>query len=268
MNAHVWREDTQSARARLHGGPLVPHKSRIRNHLLGGKDNYDADRHFVDGLLAHFPGARSQAEALDTFQHQSLSELACNGIDQFLEIGTGYPRWGRDLHDMLSNRRAEVRVVYVADETIVHTLRLAMISDLTPHVGCVLSDPTEPATLIAEVQRAAVLDWDRPVAVTMVDVLEYLPEPGHAATLISQVMGALAPGSCLIAAHAGYDEYRRQLAEFIESHYQACMPYRLHTCDQFHELLGNLADPLLLTFPDDHADSNADYRAFGGIART
>ena len=69
-----------------------PHSARIWNYLLGGKDNFEADRGAAEAVLAQMPEIRTFAVAGRDFLKRAIGFLAGEaGIRQFLDIGTGLP---------------------------------------------------------------------------------------------------------------------------------------------------------------------------------
>jgi hypothetical protein len=76
--------------------PNVPHASRVYDYLLGGTDNFEADRHAAHEMSAGLPGgidsSRANARTNRIFLGQAVRWLAGEqGIRQFLDIGPGVP---------------------------------------------------------------------------------------------------------------------------------------------------------------------------------
>jgi len=64
----------------------------VWNYLLGGKDNFAADREVGDMILQMFPGIAHIARLQRRFLGRAVRYLADEaGIRQFLDIGTGLP---------------------------------------------------------------------------------------------------------------------------------------------------------------------------------
>jgi len=69
-----------------------PHSARVWNFLLGGKDNYAADRQAGEMILKMFPDIALLARLQRHFLVRAVSRLAREaGIRQFLDSGTGLP---------------------------------------------------------------------------------------------------------------------------------------------------------------------------------
>jgi hypothetical protein len=99
-------------------GPLpfdtsVAHQARIYDYLLGGKDNYTADRAAAEELMEIWPEMIFTARANRAFLGRAARFLAGEaGVRQFLDIGTGIPTAG-NTHQVAQAIAPETRVVYV-----------------------------------------------------------------------------------------------------------------------------------------------------------
>src|SRR4051794_38531919 len=79
-----------AARPDLH--PERPHPARVYDYLLGGKDNFAADRAAGDRGLQANPSSRIPPRENRAFLRRVVRYLAAEaGIRQFLDIGTGIP---------------------------------------------------------------------------------------------------------------------------------------------------------------------------------
>jgi hypothetical protein len=90
----------------------TPHPARMYDALLGGKDNYAADRQAVRQLLEAAPEARDSARANRAFLQRAVRFLADEaGVRQFIDIGTGIPAAG-NVHEVAMG----ARVAYVDND--------------------------------------------------------------------------------------------------------------------------------------------------------
>src|SRR6201998_3860867 len=98
-------------------GPLpfdtsVAHQARGYDYLLGGKDNYAADRAATDAWVEIDPDIVFTVRANRAFLGRVIRYLAAEaGIRQFLDIGTGIPTAG-NTHQVAQAVAPESRVVY------------------------------------------------------------------------------------------------------------------------------------------------------------
>jgi hypothetical protein len=85
------------------------HPARVWNYLLGGKDNFAADREMCDVLLQICPGIIQIAREQRRFLVRSVRYLAGEaGIRQFLDIGVGLPV-GTSTHQVAQQMAPESR---------------------------------------------------------------------------------------------------------------------------------------------------------------
>jgi hypothetical protein len=71
--------------------PSVPSIARIYDYVLGGKDNFPADRAQADKALAYNPLIPVMARENRQFLSRAVGWVARQGIDQFIDIGCGLP---------------------------------------------------------------------------------------------------------------------------------------------------------------------------------
>ena len=96
--------------------PEVPSPARIYDYLLGGKDNYPADREAAQELLAVVPDLRTFARENRAFLGRVVRYLAAEaGIRQFIDIGTGLPSRG-NVHEIAQAVAPGAHVVCVDND--------------------------------------------------------------------------------------------------------------------------------------------------------
>jgi hypothetical protein len=88
--------------------------SRNYDYLLGGKDNFKADREVGDGLIAAIPSAPAQARENRAFLGRAVRHLAAQAGRQagrqFLDVGTGIPAVG-NTHEVAEAAAPDSRIV-------------------------------------------------------------------------------------------------------------------------------------------------------------
>jgi trans-aconitate methyltransferase len=176
----------------------VPHPARIYDHLLGGKDNFPADREAADEITRHWPSLPLSMRANRDFLARLAHYLAADqGIRQFLDIGTGLPT-SPNLHEVAQGVAPEARIVYVDNDPIVLVHARALLTSTregkTTYIDADLQDPD---TILASTRLGETLDFDRPIALTLIAVMHYIEDEQEAAGIINRLMRPLAPGSVL-----------------------------------------------------------------------
>ncbi|WP_194893235.1 SAM-dependent methyltransferase [Catenulispora pinisilvae] len=176
--------------------------ARIYDYLLGGKDNFEVDREAAEVALDLMPELRAMARVNRAFLGRAVRHLAEAGITQFLDIGSGIPGPG-NTGEVARRVHPEARVVYVDYDPIVCAHSRALLVGADPDRTAILqADVREPKTILDSGAVHAVLDFDQPIAVLMVAVLDFVSDVEDAHGIAIQFLDALAPGSGLALSHA------------------------------------------------------------------
>ena len=190
-------------------GPLpfdtsVAHQARIYDYTLGGKDNYAADRAAAEAGLAVWPDMAWASRANRAFLGRAVRYLAAEaGIRQFLDIGTGIPTAG-NTHEVAQAAAPESRVVYVDYDPIVLVHARALLTSDGPGATAFIdADLRDPGKILAG--AAELLDFSQPVAVTLIAILNALPDSDDPHGVVASLMDAVPPGSYLALTHLGLD---------------------------------------------------------------
>jgi hypothetical protein len=107
-----WYRPAYGAEAREHrAGTLdtgVANVARVYDCLLGGKDNFAADRAAAEAVLREVPHAGVACQQNRGFLGRMVQALASAGIRQFLDIGSGLPA-ASNVHE-IAQRTTRTRV--------------------------------------------------------------------------------------------------------------------------------------------------------------
>jgi hypothetical protein len=193
----------------------VANQARIYDYLLGGKDNYAADRAAVDAVLKVAPEMGFAARANRAFLGRVVRYLAAEaGIRQFLDIGTGIPTAG-NLHQVAQAVAPESRVVYVDyDPVVLAHARALLTSHEAGATEYLDADLRDTGKILGGAAR--LLDLTKPVAVTLLMILHVIPDSDDPYALVAKVMDALPPGSYLAVSHLGSDLLDREAKQGFE----------------------------------------------------
>jgi len=75
--------------------PDIPTPARIYDYLLGGKDNYPADRAVAEAMIVQLPNVRQAVQLNRAFLRRVVRYLTGEaGIRQIIDIGAGLPTAG------------------------------------------------------------------------------------------------------------------------------------------------------------------------------
>jgi hypothetical protein len=193
----------------------VPHNARVYDYLLGGKDNYAADREAGERMLAAYPDVVHTVRANRAFLARAVRFLAADrGIRQFLDIGTGIPATN-NTHQVAQRFAPDSRIVYVDNDPIVLTHAQALLAS-SPEGKCAYidADLRDPEKILAAARET--LDFTKPVAVMLIAILQWIDDSDDPAGIAGRLMAGCVPGSFLTISHpasdlaAGLDAATRQ----------------------------------------------------------
>jgi hypothetical protein len=173
-----------------------PLSARVWNYLLGGKDNYSADREAGDVILRMFPDIARIARVQRHFLARAVRFLADEaGIRQFLDIGTGLPTVN-NTHNVAQRVAPECRIVYVDNDPLVLAHARALLIS-TPEGACdyIDADVRNPDEILEDAART--LDFTQPVALTMLGILGQIPDSDDPPSIVNRLLGSLPSGSYL-----------------------------------------------------------------------
>ncbi|MEU4201415.1 SAM-dependent methyltransferase [Streptomyces sp. NPDC045470] len=196
-----------------HGEPVVDlqldraHSARIYDYFLGGRTNFLADRTAAASVLSVFPSAAVAARINREFMHRTTRALARAGLRQFLDIGTGIPT-SPNLHEIAQGVAPDARVVYTDNDPIVLAHAAALLRS-TPQgrTAYLQADVTDPAGIVTAPQVRQTLDLGRPVALSLIALMHFVPDDGQdrAHRVVEHLKAALPSGSTLAMTHATAD---------------------------------------------------------------
>ncbi len=178
----------------------IAHSARVWNYWLGGKDHYPVDATVGDQVTFLYPSIRDVARADRRFLGRAVGYLAgAAGLRQFLDIGTGLPT-ADNTHEVAQRVAPASRVVYADNDPVVLAHARALLTSTpegaTAYVDADIRDPEKLLEAAAET-----LDPDRPVAVMMLGILNFVADTAEARSIVRTLLGALPPGSHLALTH-------------------------------------------------------------------
>jgi hypothetical protein len=176
----------------------VPHAARIYDYLLGGKDNFQADRDAAAELTRRLPSIATSMRANRNFMARVVHDLAAErGIRQFLDIGTGLPT-SPNLHEVVQAVAPESRVVYVDNDPIVLVHARALLTSTSEGRTAYLdADLRNVESILGARELTDTLDLSQPVGVSLIAVLQFITDEQEARGIIEQLMRPLPAGSTL-----------------------------------------------------------------------
>ncbi|WP_435831522.1 SAM-dependent methyltransferase [Micromonospora arborensis] len=182
------------------------------DYLLGGVQNFEADREAARQLLQAFPDAADTARSNRLFLSRAVRTLAEDGICQFLDLGSGIPTQG-NVHEIAQAIDPAIRVLYV-DIDPVAVVASNQILMGNPACRAIEADFTHPHLILDALTAgdlSNVIDLDRPTALLYCSVLQLVSDD-LIDSVVAPIRDRLVPGSALVISHPGtavtdgYDE--------------------------------------------------------------
>jgi hypothetical protein len=183
----------------------TPNVARIYDYLLGGKDNFAADREAAGQLIDAIPDAARIARDNRSFLGRVVRYLAIEGgVRQFLDLGGGLPTQA-NVHELAQGVAPDARVVYVDNDPMVVSHGQALLAG-GDQVGMAFGDLREPASIVRHPEVLRLLDLTRPVALLCTSTLHFVPDEAEPHRIIAAYRDAVASGSYLAISHGTLEE--------------------------------------------------------------
>ena len=133
------------------------------------------------------------------------------GIDQFLDLGSGIPTVG-NVHEIAQRANPSACVVYVDNEPIAVTHSRTILQD-NPKATVIQADIRQPEVILGHPETQRLLDFNKPTAVLLLSVLLFVTDDEEAFRVVRSVGNALVPGSYIAISHPTDDETPPEQAE-------------------------------------------------------
>ena len=242
-----------------------PHASRVYDYLLGGKNNFSADREVGDRIIASLPevqiGVQAQRAVLGRVVRYLVGEA---GVRQLLDVGSGLPT-SDNVHEIAQRTGPATRVVYVDNDPVVLAHARAILSDAASTFA-ERGDLREPASIMSSPAIRGHLDWDQPVGLLLCGIVHYLLDEENPARLVAELVDALPSGSYVFIHHL-LDTGDPAAAALQEQMLKGLGRVRFRTLPEVRALFGDLrlVEPGLVTVPEWRPDPGTPIRADYGV---
>lgn len=245
-----------------------PSVARVYDYYLGGSHNFAADRAFAEQILKVMPAVAPLTRSNRAFLRRAVSMLVAEGVEQFIDLGSGIPTVG-NVHELVPGGK----VVYVDHDPVAVAHSRAILADV-PGTAVVAADLRAPADVLATPQVQGLLDFSKPIAFVLAAVLHFVPDEERPADIVSGYAAAGVPGSYVVLSHAGLDRPLTPAEDAAwEIYRKSPTPLILRSRDEVAKLLGDLTvvEPgVVATYewrPDPGDDESApDGNAIGSAA--
>ena len=195
--------------------PEEPNVARMYDYMLGGKDNFPADREAVERTFEALGEDVVRGTVLQNrlFLERAVRYLARDlGIRQFLDIGAGLPTMD-SVHDVARAggegwAAPDSRVVYVDNDPVVMSHARNMLHGVDG-ATVVSHDLRDPGGITGDSRVRSILRFDEPIAVLLVAILHFVSDADDPDGIVAALMAAMPSGSCVVISHFSADHYAR-----------------------------------------------------------
>jgi hypothetical protein len=176
----------------------VASSARVYDFLLGGKDNFEADRKLAAQLTDLMPELpimfRAQRDLLARIVRSLARE---HGVRQFLDVGTGIPS-SPNVHEVAQTIDPASRVVYVDNDPMVLAHARALMRGTAEGRTCFLAaDLRDPEGMLDHPDVAATFDTTKPIGVLLIGILHHIRDEEHPLDIVRHIVDWLPAGSYL-----------------------------------------------------------------------
>ncbi|MEU9446203.1 SAM-dependent methyltransferase [Streptomyces sp. NPDC048304] len=195
-----------------------PHPARMYDWFLDGKDHYPVDADAANKVLELFPDVKDTAWANREFMNRAVRFVAREGVDQFLDVGTGIPT-EPNLHQIAQEVTPSARVVYADNDPIVLRHAEALLQG-TPEgrTAYLHADVRRPERIVAYAREH--LDLARPVGLSLIALLPFVADEEDPYGVVRTLTEPLASGSWLMLSHVSA-EFDPEVWERIAAVYRS-----------------------------------------------
>ena len=171
-----------------------PNVARIYDAMLGGKDNFAADREFVAEVLRFAPMAPLGAISNRQFLRRAVQYLVVEaGITQFIDLGSGLPTQG-NVSEVAHQFNPRARIVHVDNDPIVYTHSKALLADAQT-TDFVIGDVRRPREILTDPVVESMIDFGQPVGLLLFAVLHHVEDSDHPERFVAEFRAAMPAGS-------------------------------------------------------------------------
>jgi hypothetical protein len=252
-----------------------PNVARIYDYWLGGYHNFEIDRAMGEKVVEIYPDVRLAARSNRAFLRRAVEFCLAQGIDQFLDVGSGLPTVG-NVHEIAQAANPAAHVVYVDIDPVAVMHSRAILKD-NPNATAIQADARQMDQIINHAEVRGLLDFGRPVAALLVALLHAIPEDEGAYGAVRTLRDALAPGSYMVISHSTLEGVPEEIKRLQKLFAHSGSPTNLRSFAEIRRFFDGLelVEPGLVYYPlwrpegpdDDLLDCPERCTASAGVGR-
>jgi hypothetical protein len=177
--------------------------ARYYDYLLGGYHNFAVDRMMGDLVIQACPDIRLGALANRAFLRRAVKFLCQQGVDQFLDLGSGIPTSG-NVHEVAQKINPAAHVFYVDIDPVAVIHSQAILKD-NPNASTLQEDILNIEKILDHPAFTALIDLRRPLGVLMLSVLHFINDDERLQGILRVLKNRLKSGSYIVISHYSVD---------------------------------------------------------------
>jgi SAM-dependent methyltransferase len=213
-----------------------PSIARLYDYLLGGTHNLEPDRALGKQAIKAAPGIVLLIRENRKFLQRAVRYALEQGIDQFLDLGSGIPTRG-SVHETAHAINPAAHVVYIDRDPTAVAHGRALLAD-TPNATSALGDLLDAERTLAEPAIGELIDLSKPVAMLVLSVLHFFPDSAVLPALAAY-RERLAPGSILIISTATGEADTGSAGKVQDIYASEFSTFELRSRDQVGAMFGD-----------------------------
>jgi hypothetical protein len=198
--------------------------ARVYDWFLGGSHNFAVDREVAARVVEMMPEVPDMARANRHFLRRAVVAAARDGVDQFIDLGSGIPTVGnvhevaREVHAGAvagAEQGATARVLYVDLDPVAVAHSRSIIGD-DPDCYVLQADLLDAPAVLADKGVRELIDLSRPVCILMVAVGHFVQDTAAFAAAVAAYRDAVPAGSYLVMSHGSSERQNDVTDEVVE----------------------------------------------------
>ncbi|WP_326554832.1 SAM-dependent methyltransferase [Micromonospora sp. NBC_01813] len=251
-----------------------PSAARVYDFFLGGAHNFEVDRQLAAQIAAMTPHLAETMRAGRAFLRRAVRTLLAEGIDQFLDIGSGIPTVG-NVHEVAHAVAPAATVLYVDIDPVAVAHSRSILADV-PQAAVIQADLRDPDAICEQAAASGLIDFTRPVAILLAGVTHFIPDADDPQNILRRLRSRAVPGSHLVISHATFEDQPPEVLAAQRLSARTDTEITLRSKAEITAMFGDftILEPGIVHLPLWRPDAPADvderperFGAFGGVAR-
>lgn len=251
-----------------------PSAARVYDYFLGGAHNFQVDRQLAEQIASMTPNLADTMRAGRALLRRAVRFMLSEGVDQFLDIGSGIPTVG-NVHEVAQAVNPRARVVYVDIDPVAVMHSRTLLAE-NPYATVLHADLREPEQILRGARESGLLDFDRPIGLLLAGVVHFIPDDDKPEEILATLRAALAPGSHLLISHSTYEDQPPEMLDAQRLSARTATEITLRSRAQITAFFGDftIVEPGVVHMPLWRPDAPSDvdgnperFGAYGAVGR-